>query len=100
MPHSLRGLLFESIRELIMNAIKHAGPCVIYVSVNHRDNGLLISVNDNGKGFAAEKVRKPSRSGGFGLFSIRQRLEGMAGQLEIESAPGKGTTVTICLPAS
>jgi signal transduction histidine kinase len=99
LPPELRGLLFESVRELVMNALKHAGPCEIRVFSSCRDGILTIRVTDNGKGFDPSSEEPAVGShGGFGTFSIRQRIEGLGGELEIESAPGKGTTATIRLP--
>jgi len=99
LPPELRGLLFESVRELIMNALKHAGPCEIRVFSSCRDGILSIRVTDNGKGFdpSCEEPATDSH-GGFGTFNIRQRIEGLGGELDIASAPGKGTTATIRLP--
>jgi signal transduction histidine kinase len=94
----LRGLLFESTRELVVNALKHAGPCEIRVSVSCRGGALVVRVADNGQGFNTGKAMTPNHHGGFGLFSIRQRLEGLGGRLELESAPGRGTTATIIVP--
>jgi PAS domain S-box-containing protein len=99
MDNALRGLLFQSVRELVINALKHAGPCSIRVVVADSVDGVLIRVQDNGRGF--DPVRKKShdmKEGGFGLFSVRERVEGMGGQLAIESAPGQGVTATIALP--
>ena len=63
------------------------------------DGGLTISVVDNGKGFDPAASNAPGdRKGGFGLFNIRRRLEGLGGRLDMESAPGKGTTATITVP--
>ena len=99
MSHPLRGLLFESARELIMNALKHAGPCEIRVTVSRRGDDLVIHVADNGKGFdPARADTRSDRKGGFGLLNIRQRVEGLGGRLEIESARGKGTTAKIVVP--
>lgn len=95
----LRGFLFQSVRELIMNALKHADPREIHVALRDGEEGLTVSVADDGKGFApaTAKVQR-DHHGGFGLFNIRQRLEGLGGQLHIESAPGKGTTARITVP--
>jgi PAS domain S-box-containing protein len=100
MSHPQRGLMFESIRELVMNAMKHAAPSKIRVSASRGDQDMVISVQDNGKGFYAGSGMHtmPNYHGGFGLFSIRQRLKGLGGRLEIVSAPGDGSTVTISLP--
>lgn len=98
MSHPLRGLLFESVRELVMNALKYAGPCEIRVALRSQDERLTVSVVDNGRGFDPAVEAKRDHPGGFGLFSIRQRLEGLGGRLDIESAPGKGTKATITVP--
>jgi PAS domain S-box-containing protein len=99
MPNALRGLLFECIRELLMNALKHAGPCELRVTVNHRNNELTVRVEDNGKGSDTAKAEAPpDHQGGFGLFNIRQRVEGLGGRLEITSVPGLGTSATIRVP--
>ena len=96
---ALRGLLFQSVRELVMNALKHAGPCEISVTVSQRENDLVVQVADDGAGFDPSRAgASRDRKGGFGLFSIRQRLEGLGGRLEIDSTPGKGTTATIDVP--
>ncbi len=99
MSHPLRGLLFQSVRELVMNSLKHAGPCEIRVSLSCRDGNLLLRVADNGKGFGPKKTNPATdHQGGFGLLNIRQRLEGLGGRLDIESAPGRGVTTTISVP--
>ena len=92
LAHPLRGLLFEALRELITNALKHAGPCVIQVSITIQATELVASVSDNGLGFVSTNPMV-----GFGLLNIRQRVEGLGGRLEIESAPGIGTQATIYL---
>jgi PAS domain S-box-containing protein len=97
-PRALRGLLFESVRELTMNALKHAGPCEIRVAVTSQAGALTIRVIDDGKGFDPAAGTWRDHPGGFGLFSIRQRLEGLGGRLDIASAPGAGTTATIQVP--
>ena len=98
--NELRGLLFQSARELIVNALKHAGKCRIRVVIGRDPSGMLIRVIDNGKGFSGIAGNREGAAGrgGFGLFSIQQRLEGLGGRLTIESEPGRGTTATIGLP--
>jgi PAS domain S-box-containing protein len=95
---ALRGLLFQSARELIMNALKHAGPCEIRVRVVHAAAGIRMRIQDNGRGFDPSRQNGDDiQAGGFGLLNIRQRVESMGGRLEIESAPGQGTTALISL---
>jgi signal transduction histidine kinase len=99
MAAPIRGMLFQSIRELIMNALKHAGPCTVHVDVTFAVGQILIRVQDDGVGFDTAKLDQHDiHQGGFGLFGVRQRLENLGGCLEIESAPGKGAIATLNLP--
>jgi PAS domain S-box-containing protein len=99
LPPEHRGMLFESVRELIMNALKHAGPCDIRVTLSCRNGQFIIRVEDNGTGFDAVSGEAHRKSeDGFGLFSIRQRLYGLGGCLDIETTPGLGTKATIRIP--
>ncbi|RJQ65622.1 MAG: response regulator [Desulfobacteraceae bacterium] len=93
-------LLFQSIRELLLNVVKHAGVNSARVAIHDRDGFLRIVVSDRGAGFDPQDIRenKDQELGGFGLFSIRERLELMGGRLEIESLPGKGAEFTLIAP--
>jgi PAS domain S-box-containing protein len=86
-------LLFESVRELLFNAVKHSGVARAGVNIEPAgQNGVRIIVSDQGSGFDPEKVNPIVEiGGGFGLFSIRERLGLIGGSLEIDSAPGKGS---------
>lgn len=97
---ALRGLLFQSARELILNALKHADPRSILVTVASRKGNLLITVEDDGKGFDPARAEQPASHGGFGLFSIRERIEGLGGRLDVRSSPGSGTKAVISVPAA
>ncbi len=95
----LRGLLFQSIRELVMNALKHSGESDMRISVEQLDSQIVVQVQDKGKGFDPTNLnRRREGKGGFGLFSVRERVEGLGGRLEIESIPGQGTTARIVVP--
>jgi PAS domain S-box-containing protein len=90
-------LLFESIRELLLNVVKHAKTDSARVSLFQQDErSLQIIVSDNGVGFdpASESVN----DGNFGLFSIRERLSLIGGRLEVDSSPGKGARFTLTAP--
>jgi len=96
-------MLFQAIRELLQNVIKHAGVSHATVVVERDgEKNWLISVQDSGTGFEVEaRPHRPSASGErFGLFSIQERMELMSGQCRIDSKPGRGTTVTLSLPIS
>ncbi|MDD5677097.1 MAG: PAS domain S-box protein [Kiritimatiellae bacterium] len=100
MQNVLRGLLFQSTRELIVNALKYAGPCRIDITVRREDSFIHICVKDNGAGFDPERRRSHESGikGGFGLFNIRERVEGLGGSFDIHSEKGRGTTASIKVP--
>jgi signal transduction histidine kinase len=91
-------LLFQCTRELVYNVAKHAGASAGTIEVSSGGKGVIVAVSDDGKGFAAngESVG-PTQKGGFGLFSIRERLAILGGSLRISSG-GNGTRVSIRIP--
>ena len=94
-------LLFESIRELLLNTAKHSGAHSVRVDVRPgRGKELRFTVTDEGRGFDSDAIR-PQRGDddrGFGLFSIGERVELVGGKLLVNSRPGTGTQVTIVVP--
>ncbi len=97
----VRTLLFESVRELLINAVKHAGVDRVTVDVA-LDAGemLCITVTDQGIGFDPARVSERAKAGqvGWGLFSISERLTLLGGRFEIESAPGHGSRFRLIAP--
>ena len=89
------GLLFQSVRELLFNVLKHAGRKDAAVRLERLDGEVRVTVSDDGGGFDATRASGPSEDGGFGLFSIRERLDLLGGRMEVESAAGRGTRVTL-----
>jgi signal transduction histidine kinase len=99
LENDVRALLFRSARELIMNCLRHAEAKSVAVRMASSGQTLRITVEDDGRGFDPEASnRKPDSEGGFGLFSVRERMSDLGGQLEVESAPGKGCRATLVLP--
>jgi PAS domain S-box-containing protein len=91
-------ILFQVIRELLNNVVKHSGARNATVGID-RENGLIRArIKDDGTGFDAGLLGAPTAEGGFGLFSIRERLMAFHGRLQIDSTPGKGTVATALLP--
>jgi signal transduction histidine kinase len=92
-------LLFQTVRELLFNVVKHAGVKQATVEVCEAPKGLnlIVEVTDQGQGFdvATELASAMPDRGGLGLVSIRNRLELLGGRFDIESQPGKGTRVSI-----
>jgi len=95
----LRAFLFMATREALINVVKHAGAKQAGITLQRTETQLSITVSDNGAGFDVSQLDHPrGHGGGFGLFSIRERLRYLGGRLDIASAPGEGTTVTIHAP--
>jgi PAS domain S-box-containing protein len=93
-----RAFLFEAVRELLLNAVKYSGVDEATLSMSRSADGhCRIAIEDHGRGFDPQSVR-PGSSGGFGLFSIRERLAHMGGKLTIDSAPGRGSRAVLTLP--
>ena len=90
--------LFQIIRELLLNVVKHSGGKTVMLSLNLTPSHLQVSIMDNGKGFDSKKQPRISPKGGFGLYSIRQKIEYLGGSFQVESKPGAGTSVEISLP--
>jgi len=92
-------ILFQIVRELLVNMGKHsqAGRAKVILSL---EGALLrIQVNDDGRGFDASRVfdsRKPQ--GGYGFFSMRERLNYLGGSMDVRSKPGMGTQITLTVP--
>jgi signal transduction histidine kinase len=99
LPDDQSVLLFQSVRELLINVAKHAGTDRATVSLKvDSDQRLRIDVEDRGRGFDPDAMETKSANGHFGLFSVRERMQAMGGRLEVTSRPGEGTTVTMLLP--
>ena len=92
-----KGQLFQFVRELLFNVVKHAGVLHATVDVFRADAHLQIVVADRGVGFDPGRIATGGR-GGLGLPSIRQRLEYLGGRLEIASVPGHGSRFTLSIP--
>jgi len=94
-------LLYQSIRELLINIVKHAKTSRASLSLSIEGmNQLHIVIADQGSGFDVELLAARSAGVHFGLFSIRERMEAMGGSFQLDSAPGRGTTITLTLPLS
>jgi signal transduction histidine kinase len=88
--------LFRVAQEAMNNAVRHGRANAITVLLSPRDSGLQLAVSDNGSGFDPERSRKRAS---LGLASMRERVRLLHGRLDIESTPGRGTTVVAWVPA-
>lgn len=95
----IKALLFGCVRELLFNVSKYAEADDARVLVKSDDGWLEIEVADAGKGFdAVATAQSIGRDGGFGLFSVRERLAALGGEMAIESKLGEGTRVSLRAP--
>lgn len=85
--------LFRVVQESLTNVAKHAGASRVGVTLSYTGAEVLLDVRDDGRGF----VRGAGT--GFGLTSMRQRIRGIGGRVEVQSAPGEGTSVSARVPA-
>jgi PAS domain S-box-containing protein len=91
--------LFKSVRELLFNVVKHARADRTKVSVRREENRIRISIQDDGVGFDFSKIQfSVNNLSGFGLFSMRERMEYFGGNFDVESKPGRGTRITLIMP--
>jgi PAS domain S-box-containing protein len=97
--NDLRAFLFRSVHELLFNIVKHAGVNRAIVKAETDERQVRVMVEDSGQGYdpSAMKANKGGNAG-FGLFSIRERLTYMGGQMHTCSALGQGTKITLEVP--
>jgi len=92
--------LLRTAREALNNIQKHAQATQVTVTLTYMGSLVALDVQDNGKGFDAEKRISNEAGSGFGLKSIREQAEQLGGELTIESETGKGCTVAVSIPAN
>ena len=93
LPSEVRHSLFLVIKEALNNSLKHACPSEVRIQVCQSVSAVEIAITDDGQGFEAENAGAGSRCNG--LRNMRERVEGLGGRFHINSAPGKGTRLTI-----
>lgn len=95
----MQAMLYRAVRELLINAARHAGVGTASVHCHCTDDQLALVVSDDGRGFdPAQFGEALSSAGAFGLNSINERVTNIGGTMEIDSSPGNGTTITLTVP--
>lgn len=90
-----RTLAYSAVRELLFNVVKHSGVNQATITAHRRPEGLFFTVADAGRGFDPSTL---AESTGVGLLNLRDRLQALGGRLDIRSAPGHGSQLTVFLP--
>src|SRR5579859_1146675 len=128
MPPEAEFALLRTAQEALANVAKHAGATRVGVTLSYMEHDVALDVRDDGRGFDLGKLcaqaaggngkassrrtshghglvglsvgdgLRPTHDGGFGLVAMRQRIESLAGTLQVESEPGTGTGISACLP--
>jgi signal transduction histidine kinase len=96
----LRVLVFKLIRELLRNVVKHSGEQSATVTVTQTPTELGVVVQDRGVGFEWQLSLFEPRSEGFGLWSVADRVRAAAGEMTVDTAPGRGCRVSVVFPYS
>lgn len=91
-----QAMLLRILQELTHNVVKHANAKKLFIQLLDQPNQLLLTVEDDGKGFNSDEVRVTKN--GIGLENIDSRVAYLRGHIQYDSSPGHGTTVTLTLP--
>ncbi|GAA3391933.1 sensor histidine kinase [Cryptosporangium minutisporangium] len=102
LPPDVEVVLLRTAQEALANAAKHASAHRVGLTLSYMDDEVALDVRDDGVGFDVDAPLPPpdGRRGGFGLTAMRERVESLAGTLEVESTPGAGTALSARLPLS
>jgi signal transduction histidine kinase len=93
-----RTVLFRVVQEALTNVARHARASRVEVSLQKLAESICMKITDNGKSFHVERVLNAKGRKRLGLLGMRERLEMVGGRFDVESAPGKGTTITAHIP--
>ena len=95
----MKVFIFRAAQELVFNVIKHSGAKSAQVALSCTENRLVLTVSDQGRGFDPRAIDSAERTSGLGLLSLRERSQYIGGTLDILSAPGQGSIITLVIPA-
>ncbi len=101
LPHAVGVTLFRAVGELLSNIVEHSGASEAQITIEQSNGSVVVRVTDDGRGFDADEPLERREVGeGFGLFSIRERLDYLGGDMSIRSGPLLGTEVTLTAPVN
>ena len=99
LPEEVAIALFRIIQEALRNVWRHSGATSAKITVEFTDNRTKITIRDNGKGFTlAGKIGDLAKHGKLGLAGMQERVQLVGGTIQVQSEPGKGTTITVEAP--
>jgi signal transduction histidine kinase len=92
LPDDYRTCIYRVVQEALHNATRHAKAATVKVTVRREEAAVRVAIQDDGAGF------DPRHGKGMGILGMEERVRHLAGVFKVESAPGRGTTVSIFLP--
>lgn len=95
LPLAVERELYFTLREGVLNAVRHARSSELHLSLSQNDNACEAKLSDNGIGFDTSSV---DGSNHYGLKGMRERIENLGGTFTVRTAPGKGTQIEITVP--
>jgi signal transduction histidine kinase len=98
LPNAVEIALYRIVQEALTNATKHSKANRVSISVRRAGGMLCCSIRDDGAGFDVQAVQSDRKRRGLGLIGMQERLNAIGGTLSIDSAPGRGTALTIRFP--
>ena len=99
LPPTIEIALYRLVQEAVTNIAKHAEATHASVTLDGRDHSVVVSIEDNGRGFDLQEVLRVKERG-LGLFGMQERVSVVGGTLKIDSHPGAGTRVVAEVPLS
>lgn len=96
LDQQLETVLYRAVQEAVNNVVKHAQATRLTIQLMKDEEGISVSIEDNGRGFDPSGINHPE---GIGLKNIRSRVGLLQGSVEVDAAPGRGTVVVIYIPA-
>ncbi|MDX2162759.1 MAG: GAF domain-containing sensor histidine kinase [bacterium] len=91
-------VIFHIVEEALNNARKHANAALVSVSLYRQEEVVILQVMDNGQGFDMNAVGQGNGRNSLGMINMRERAELIEGTFNVESAPGRGTLITVVIP--
>ncbi len=98
-PARVEAAIFAVVQEAVNNALKHAQADNVLIQIEETPKAIRVVIVDDGVGFDLEETARGYEDrGSLGLVNIQERMELVGGQATLESAPGQGTRVSLCVP--
>jgi signal transduction histidine kinase/ligand-binding sensor domain-containing protein len=88
-------IFYRIVQESVSNIVKHSGTSEAVVAIRREEDGVTLTIRDNGKGFS---TAVSGASGGFGLIGLAERVQMLGGTYALDTAPGRGTAITVTAP--